>query len=114
MRHWSGIFVLSVIVVSASTTEGWGGSGRIAGMEHTVHGEVVAVNVTDPPYTIVVRSNISGNREMIVGANVEKDATVVRGEQRVSLAGLKPGDKVTLVYVKHEKGLTARSIQVEK
>jgi hypothetical protein len=76
----------------------------------TVQGEIVAVNVTDSPPVIVVKT-MSGKKEMVVGAAVESGAEILRGKQKVSLDSLKAGDKVTLTYVKKGDGLAARSIQ---
>ncbi len=75
-------------------------------------GQVVAVNVQDIPNVIVVKSITAKKREMIVGATVDADVTIMRGNRHVSLENIKIGESVDLVYVKTPEGLVARSIRI--
>lgn len=82
------------------------------GVVRTVRGEVVAVNVTDFPQVIVVKTMTAKQQEMIVGATVESGATITRGKERVTLNSIMVGEPVELTYVKSQEGLVARSIHV--
>ncbi len=75
-------------------------------------GQVVAVNVQDIPNVIVVKSLTAKKREMIVGAIVDADVKIMRGNRHVSLENIKIGESVDLVYVKTPEGLVARSIRI--
>src|SRR5579884_3113136 len=107
MQYWRPIVALLMVIAGEAIS--LPALFASAGTERTVRGEVVAVNVSHPPQTIVVKLTVSGNREMIVGADVGNDTPILRGGTRVPLNAIKPGDRVTLVYVKHDKGLTASS-----
>ena len=88
--------------------EGVASSG---GDARKVNGEVVAVNTSDIPNTIVLRTLTARNRELIVGATVEADADIKRGTQPVSLGDIQIGEKVMLTYDKTPDGLVALSIK---
>lgn len=77
-----------------------------------VQGEVMVVNVQDTPNVIVLRGVTSKNVELIVGATVDSEVDITRGDQRVSLSELQVGELVDMVYVKTLEGLIARSINV--
>jgi len=70
----------------------------------TVSGTVTAVTL--PSKTIVVEAKI-GNSTMTVGAEVP-DGTSIKGAK--TLADIAAGDRVTLEYVRSDKGLIAKSI----
>ncbi len=108
-RHsrWSVGLVMGVAVLWAAAPS-VGAESKAAA--RTVRGEVVAVNVQDSPHTIVVRAMKGGKDELIVGATVGADTTIMRGKQPVDLSALKAGESVNLTYVKQEDGLVARSI----
>ena len=93
------------VVVSAATV--WGDASV-----RSVRGEVVAVNVTDTPNVIVVKTMTGKNQELIVGATVGSRTEILRGRQHVSLQDIKVGESVNLNYVKGPGGLEARSIRV--
>ena len=78
----------------------------------TVKGEVVAINLKVDPQIIVVKAIMQNKQEMIVGATIEKRATITRGKKPVALADLKIGETVDLTYLKSGDGLAARSIHV--
>jgi len=79
----------------------------------TVHGRVLAVNVTDTPQTIVVQVILPDKQEMIVGADVPSDVGITKGKQRVGLADIKTGAHVAMTYIKNPQGLVARSIHLK-
>ncbi|MGH7207316.1 MAG: hypothetical protein ACREI2_14035 [Nitrospiraceae bacterium] len=78
----------------------------------TVKGEVVAINLKVDPQIIVVKAMTQNKQELIVGATLEKGATITRGKKPVALADIKVGEAVDLTYLKNADGLVARSIHV--
>ncbi len=78
----------------------------------TVKGKVVAINLKVDPQIIVVKAMTQSKHELIVGATIEKGATITRGEKPVKLADIKIGEAVDLTYLKSADGLVARSIHV--
>ncbi len=70
----------------------------------SVSGTVTAVTL--PSKTIVVEANV-GNTTMTVGAEVP-EGTSIKGAK--TLADIAAGDRVTLEYVRSDKGLIAKSI----
>jgi hypothetical protein len=82
--------------------------------ERTVQGEVVAVNLQSTPHVIVVKVILPSKQEMIVGATVGAGVAITRGNRAIGLDGIMAGQTVSLTYVKHERGLDARSIHVRK
>ncbi len=79
----------------------------------TVKGEVVAVNVSDSPPVIVVKSMTAKKQELIVGAVVDAGTVITRGSKKVTLDNVKLGETASISYVKNEDGLVARSIHVQ-
>lgn len=75
-----------------------------------VNGEVLAVNTYDSPNTIVLRTYTGTQEELIVGATVEADVNIQRGNQVVNLDEIRVGEQVKLTYVKTLEGLVARAI----
>lgn len=78
----------------------------------TVKGNVVAINLKVDPQIIVVKAMTQNKQELIVGATLEKGATITRGNKQVKLADIKVGEAVDLTYLKSADGLVARSIHV--
>ena len=78
----------------------------------TVKGEVMAINLKVDPQIIVVKAMTQNKQELIVGATVEKGATITRGKKQVKLTDIKVGETVDLTYLKNADGLVARSIHV--
>jgi len=78
----------------------------------TVKGEVVATNLKVDPQIIVVKAMTQNKQELIVGATIEKGATITRGNKQVKLADIRVGEAVDLTYLKNADGLVARSIHV--
>lgn len=81
-------------------------------LPRTVHGVVVATNLTDTPPTIVVRVLMPNREELIVGADVPSETGLTRGTRSVRLSDIKIGEMATLTYTKNQDGLVARTIHV--
>jgi hypothetical protein len=96
LRIWAviGATALATAVASAAPSE----------QLRTVSGTVTAVTL--PSKTIVVEAKV-GDSTMTVGAEVP-DGTAIKGAK--SLADISAGDRVTLEYVRSDKGLIAKSI----
>ena len=88
-------------------------SATADGALRTVRGDVVAVNSADTPPVIVLKTETPKHEELIVGAIVDEQTVILRGDQAATLGELKPGEPVTLRYLKTEHGLVARFIRVE-
>jgi len=99
-RMWLGIWV----VIGATALATAVAVAAPAEQVRTVSGTVTAVTL--PSKTIVVEAKV-GNSTMTVGAEVP-DGTSFKGAK--SLADIAAGDRVTLQYVRSEKGLIAKSI----
>jgi hypothetical protein len=82
-------------------------------MTRTVQGEVVTVNLQSTPPVIVLKVLLPSKQEMIVGAMIAPETTITHGKQTVGLDAIQPGQIVRLTYLKGEKGLAARSIQIK-
>ena len=78
----------------------------------TISGIVDEVLASETPPVIMVRSRPGMKDEIMVGAVVKRETTIVRGKQRIALNHIRAGEKVTLTYMKHRDGLTVRSITV--
>jgi hypothetical protein len=78
----------------------------------TISGIVDEVLASETPPIIMVRSRPGMNDEIVVGAVVEKGASIVRGNRRIALSHIRAGERVTLTYMKQRDGLTVRSIVV--
>lgn len=76
----------------------------------TVRGQVVAVNGSASPPVIVVTVPIGKDDALVVGATVPNGTDISRGARKVTLEDVKVGETVVISYVKHEGGLSARSI----
>lgn len=81
-------------------------------IQRTVQGTVVATNVDVDPQIIVVEVELPNQEELVVGARVAKDTTIMKGKQAARLADIQVGEKATITYLKTPDGLIARSIHV--
>lgn len=102
---WGLVMGLAVMWIAAPSVH-----AESKAAARAVRGEVVAVNVQDSPNVIVVKAMKGSKDELIVGATVGADTTIMRGKQKVGLDALKVGESVELTYVKRDDGLAARSI----
>jgi hypothetical protein len=100
--HWRTLRFGGVGLLSAALLVA--GTAAAAPVKRTVSGTVTAVTIESR--TIVVEAQVGGTT-LVVGAEVPEGATI-KGAK--SLADIKAGDRVTLQYVRTEKGLTAESI----
>lgn len=78
----------------------------------TVKGEVVAVTLDATPPVIVLKTQIAGKTDMIVGARLDAKTVVTRHHRPVTLADIETGETVSLVYRKSPDGLIAQSIDI--
>lgn len=106
-KVFSGTMLLAMIVGLVPCADA-ASEGKLL----TVKGEVVAVNLKVDPQVIVVKAMTRNKQELIVGATIEKGATITRGSRPVKLADIKVGEAVDLTYLKNADGLVARSIHV--
>lgn len=99
---------LALSVIALVPPPGFGADGTV----HRVTGEVVAVNTSETPHVIVVKSRIGKRNDMIVGATVGQDVPITKGKKVVGLSSLKVGESVVITYVKNRDGLAAKRIVV--
>jgi hypothetical protein len=83
------------------------------GRTYRVHGQVMAVNVSQSPPMIVVKTPLTKNNDMTVGAKVSAQTKIMRKGKRISLQHVSVGEVVWLTYVKQRDGVFARVIQVQ-
>jgi hypothetical protein len=72
----------------------------------------MAVNVTETPYMIVVKTPLTKQNDMTVGARVTSQTRIVRKGKRIALQTIRVGEAVWLTYVKQRDGVFARIIQI--
>jgi hypothetical protein len=84
-----------------------GAEGRV----YRVQGKVVAINLQETPYVIVVKTPVTTKDEMTVGAAINHQTKIVRGTKPVAIQTIRVGEVVSLTYVKRRDGLFARTIQ---
>jgi hypothetical protein len=88
-------------------------SHAAGGRTYRVHGQVVAVNVSQSPQMIVVKTPLSKHNDMTVGAKVSAQTKITRKGKRISLQQVSVGEGVWLTYIKQRDGVFARIIQIE-
>lgn len=79
---------------------------------HTIRGIVESVHASETPPTIMITTRIGEKEEVLIGAYLAKNATIVRGKQRIALDRIRVGETVSMTYVKTRRGLAALSIMV--
>lgn len=91
------------------------GSDPAAAGERTyrVQGQVMAVNLTQIPHMIVVKTPLSKHNDMTVGAKVTAQTRITRKGKRIALQTIRVGEMVRLTYVKQRDGVFARLIQLQ-
>lgn len=109
----TGVALVGVIAVAALFCTSIYQSLAAENIVRQVQGVVEAVNVSDSPPTIVVRSRHGAKDEVVVGAVIKQGISIVRGKKRISMKQIRNGDHVILTYVKSRQGLTARSITIQ-
>jgi len=88
-------------------------SEAAGGRTYRVHGQVMAVNVSQSPHMIVVKTPLSKHNDMTVGAKVSAQTKIMRKGKRISLQHVSVGEAVWLTYVKQRDGVFAQVIQVQ-
>ena len=88
-------------------------SEAASGRSYRVHGQVMAVNVAQTPPMIVVKTPLTKQNDMTVGAKVTGQTRIVRKGKQVALQTIRVGEMVWLTYVKQRDGVFARIIQVQ-
>ena len=88
-------------------------SDAASGRTYRVHGQVTAVNVSQSPHMIVVKTPLSSHNDMTVGAKVTAQTKITRKGKRISLQHVNVGEGVWLTYIKQRDGVFARVIQVQ-
>ena len=88
-------------------------SEAASGRTYRVHGQVMAVNIAQSPHMIVVKTPLSKQNDMTVGAKVSAQTKIMRKGKRISLQHVSVGEVVWLTYVKQRDGVFARVIQVQ-
>lgn len=88
-------------------------SEAASGRTYRVHGQVIAVNIAQSPHMIVVKTPLTKNNDMTVGAKVTAQTRIVRKGKRIALQTIREGEVVWLTYVKQRDGVFARIIQVQ-
>jgi len=80
---------------------------------YRVHGQVMAVNITQSPHMIVVKTPLTKHDDMTVGAKVTGQTRIVRKGKQIAFQTIRVGEMVWLTYVKQRDGVFARIIQVQ-
>jgi hypothetical protein len=88
-------------------------SEAASGRTYRVHGQVIAVNVAQSPHMIIVKTPLTKNNDMTVGAKVTAQTRIVRKGRRIALQTIREGEVVWLTYVKQRDGVFALIIQVQ-
>lgn len=88
-------------------------SEAASGRTYRVHGQVVAVTVTQVPHMIVVKTPLSKHDDMTVGARVTAQTRILRKGKRIALQTIRIGESVQLTYIKQRDGVFAQIIQVQ-
>lgn len=88
-------------------------SEAAGGRTYRVHGQVTAVNVSQSPHMIVIKTPLSNHNDMTVGAKVSSQTKITRKGKRISLQQVSVGEAVWLTYIKQRDGVFARVIQVK-
>ncbi len=111
MRHMNGalLAIAALMMLLCIPPDSEAASGRT----YRVHGQVMAVNVSQSPHMIVVKTPLSKHDDMTVGAKVTAQTKIMRKGKRISLQHVIVGEGVWLTYIKQRDGVFARVIQVK-
>jgi hypothetical protein len=111
VRHTNGalLAIAALMMLLCIPPDSEAASGRT----YRVHGQVMAVNVSQSPHMIVVKTPLSKHDDMTVGAKVTAQTKIMRKGKRISLQHVNVGEGVWLTYVKQRDGVFARVIQVQ-
>ena len=109
-QTWRTLFAVAALVTLLCIPHD---SEAADGRTYRVHGQVMAVNVAEAPHMIVVKTPLSKNNDMTVGAKVTAQTRIVRKGKRIALQTIRVGEMVWLTYVKQRDGVFARAIQLQ-
>jgi len=109
-QAWMALFGVSTLMVLSSFPSA---SEATDGRTYRVHGQVIAVNIVQAPHMIVIKTPLTNQDYMTVGAKVTAQTKIIRKGTRVALQTIRMGDGVWLTYVKQRDGVFARIIQVQ-
>ena len=84
-----------------------------SGRTYKVHGQVMAVNVSQTPHIIVVKTPLTKHNDMTVEAKVTAQTRIMRKGKRTALQTIRVGEVVWLTYVKQRDGVFARVVQAK-
>ena len=111
VRHTNGaLLAIAALLMLLCTPPA---SEAASGRTYRVHGQVTAVNVSQSPHMIVVKTPLSKHDDMTVGAKVTAQTKIMRKGKRISLQHISVGEGVWLTYIKQRDGVFARVIQVQ-
>jgi hypothetical protein len=109
-QAWMALFGVSMLMMLPSIPSD---SEATDGRTYRVHGQVIAVNVVQAPHMIVIKTPLTKQDDMTVGAKVTAQTKIVRRGTRVALETIRVGEGVWLTYVKQRDGVLARIIQAQ-
>ena len=89
------------------------GGEAASGRTYRVHGQVIAVNITQTPHMIVVKTPLTTHDDMTVGAKVTSQTRITRKGKRIALQAISIGERVWLTYIKQRDGVFAQIIQIQ-
>jgi hypothetical protein len=109
-QQWQVLFAVAALLGLFSIVPDPAAAGERI---YRVQGQVVAVNLTQTPHMIVVRTPLSKHNDMTVGAKVTAQTRITRKGKRIALQTIRVGEMVRLTYVKQRDGVFARMIQLQ-
>ena len=109
-QAWKALFAVAALIMLLCIPPD---SEAASGRTYRVHGQVMAVNVSQTPHMIIVKTPLTKHNDMTVGAKVTAQTRIVRKGKRVELQTIREGEVVWLTYVKQRDGVFARTIQVQ-
>lgn len=109
-QAWRALFAVATLMILPCIPSD---SEATDGRTYRVHGHVVAVNVVQSPHMIFIKTPLTKQDDMTVGARVTAQTKIVRKGSRISLQTVRVGEGVWLTYVKQRDGVFARTIQVQ-
>jgi len=101
--------IATLMALLTCTSPGEAASGRT----YRVHGQVIAVNITQTPHMIVVKTPLTTHDDMTVGAKVTSQTKIIRNGKRIALQAIRMGERVWLTYIKQRDGVFAQTIQAQ-
>jgi predicted nucleic acid-binding protein len=110
-RMNGALFTIAALIVLMLCTPP--SSEAASGRTYRVHGQVIAVNVTQTPHMIVVKTPLTTHDDMTVGAKVTSQTRIIRNGKRIALQAIRMGERVWLTYIKQRDGVFAQTIQAQ-